>query len=176
MSAALNCHITFPSISHPSSMHYLQPHVCCLLCSSVYMYWNECPTFLDCHINSIVCKNPFEIQWNPAHPPPAPASLSSKRHQCELYNTGSFGAEDGVFLNFCWVQLPYSELGWQLECCYTLHASLTPGYNPPLHALCFAVLWQKQKAVIHSRFSSEHTLKERVHTPTHAGIETIRKA
>lgn len=108
--------------------------------------------------------NPFEFQWKPAHPQPAPASLSSERRQCKRFNTGSFGVENGVFLIFCLVQFPYSEPGWQLECCYILHTSVRPSYSPPLHTLCFTVLWQKHKPFLHTCFSSEYTLKAGTHS------------
>lgn len=115
------------------------------------------PYVWKCHINSCCLSNPFEIQWKPAHPQPSPTSLSSERCQCQSYHTGSFGVEKGVFLIFCLVQFPYCELGWQLECYYTQHASVKPGYSSPLGTLCFTGLWQTKKPYTHQFLLWIHT-------------------
>lgn len=97
--------------------------------------WNDCPTFENATSTLLLFVKSI---WNSVEASPPTActrSLSSERRQCERYNTGSFGVENGVFLIFCLVQLPCSELGWQLECCYTLHASVKPGYSFTTHSL-----------------------------------------
>lgn len=50
--------------------------------------------------------NPFEIQWKPAHPQPAPASLSTECRHCERSNAGAFGVENGVFQIFLSSSVP----------------------------------------------------------------------
>lgn len=142
---------------------YLLPSVF-LLCVEMTALHLKMPHQLYCCLS-----HPFEIHWKPGRPQPAPDSLSTERRQGEHYNTGCFGVESGAFLIFCVVQIPHSELGWQLECCYTSHMSVKPSYSLPLYTLCFTVA--KNEAFIHTRFSSEYTLKEGVHMGTQAGTK-----
>lgn len=139
------------------------------LLPSVLMYAEMTALHLKMPHQLYCClSNPFEVQWKPSHPQPAPSCLSWVCRQCEHYNVGSFGVKNGAFLIFCLVHFPYSQLGWQLECCYTLHASVKPGYSPPQHTvlLCFDT---KRSLYTYTCFSAQYVLHEWVHTGTHTG-------
>lgn len=102
---------------------YLLPSII-LVCSEITALHLKMPHQLYCCLS-----NPFEIHWKTAHPQPAPASFSSQRHQCEHYSSGSSGVENGVFLIFCLIQLPYSELAVSL-CRPQLNPTIARHHKP----------------------------------------------
>lgn len=165
----LNCYFySFleTSLLHTETTILQNNHISVLLTASNLLssvHWNDCPTFKNATSTLVVLSNAFEIQWKPAHPQPSPTSLSSERCQCQSYHAG---VEKGVFLIFCLVLFHYSELGWQLECYYTQHASVKPGYSSPLGTVLLG--FGRKRSLTHTNFYFEYTLKEWLHTGTHA--------
>lgn len=164
---------TAKPMNKPSHCTPLHSYICCLLCFLCVLKW--LPYIWKRHINSIVvCRIHLKSSRSQPTHSPTPASLSCERRQNERYNTGSFGVENGVPLIFCLVQFPYSELGWQLECLCTRHATVKPSHSPPLHTLCFAALWQKQKP-LYTPVSPLNMQSKRAHAATHADIKMMQE-
>lgn len=139
---------------HHLSIYSLQSYNCCLLYFLCVLKW--LPYIWKCHINSsVVCQIHLKFSGgsqptHSMHPP----------HWARSGVTVSFTAQSLLEYRtecswfFCHVQLPWSELGWQLECCNALHASVKPDYIPPSQTQCFTVLWHKQAFYKH-RFPHE---------------------
>lgn len=120
------------------------------------------PYIWKCHINSIVvCQIHLKFSGSqPTHSLHPPLWAQSAVSVSVI--TQALWVENGVFLIFCLVQFSYSELGWQLECCYTqLNPAIARHYTH-----CVLLCSDRERSLY------THLFLCSIHAATHTGTQT----